>query len=354
MTHPLLARARVSDAPVVDRTSATFLWQGDRPPYLVGDFNGWNPEHAAPWSPVEDGLWAFTLELPADAYIEYAFLTEPKDDARLPDPLNDRSAPNGMGQVNNYFHMPAAQETPLIERVSAIRQGKLSRHRIENDWFLATGKRWVHLYQPPVNHPVPLLVVYDAQDYLTRGRITQIVDNLIAQGRIEPLAMALVDNGGPARGVEYSCNEATVGFMMMEVLPLARQRLNLIDPEQPGANVGGAYGALGASMGGLMALYTALRAPSVFGSALSQSGAFELGEVETVASHLVRHMPRQPLKIWMDVGRFEWLLEPNRRMRDLLVERAYDVTYREYNGGHNYPAWRNDLSRGLEALFGRS
>jgi enterochelin esterase-like enzyme len=32
--------------------------------------------------------------------------------------------------------------------------------------------------------------------------------------------------------------------------------------------------------------------------------------------------------------------------------RGYDVTYREYNGGRNDPAWRNDLPRALEAMLG--
>jgi enterochelin esterase family protein len=349
MTHPLLAHARSAGAPVLSPGAATFVWQGDEPPYLVGDFNGWSAEYAAPWSPVEDGLWSFTLDLPEDAYIEYAFLTEPKDEARLTDPLNDRTVPNGLGHVNNWFAMPAAEGTPLIERARGIPQGKLSRHRIENNWLLANSKRWVHLYQPPVAEPAPLVVVYDAQDYLTRGRITQIVDNLIHLGRIEPVALALLDNGGPARGVEYSCNEATVGFVMTEVLPLARARLNLVDP----ATRPGAFGVLGASMGGLMALYTGLRAPELFGRVLSQSGAFELGETEAVTGALVRHMPAQPLRVWMNVGRYEWLLEPNRRMRDLLTERGYSLTYSEYNGGHNYTCWRNELPRGLEVLFGR-
>jgi enterochelin esterase family protein len=55
----------------------------------------------------------------------------------------------------------------------------------------------------------------------------------------------------------------------------------------------------------------------------------------------------------MDVGRYEWLLEPNRRLHALLQEHGYDVTYREYNAGHNFPAWRNDVWRGLELAFGR-
>jgi enterochelin esterase family protein len=39
-------------------------------------------------------------------------------------------------------------------------------------------------------------------------------------------------------------------------------------------------------------------------------------------------------------------------MAKLLTRKGYEVTYREYNGGHNYPAWRDDVWRGLETLFG--
>ncbi len=348
MTHRLLNLARTSGTPIIDGERAVFVWEGDQPPYLIGDFNAWDSDAAVPWRRVAARLWSFTLNLPVDAYMEYAFHTEPGDEARICDPLNQRTTPNGMGHINSYFYMPGAEPTPLIEPGAGVCQGELSRHRIENKWLLATGKRWVHLYRPPTETPVPLVVVYDARDYITRSRITHIVDNLIAQGRIQPLALALVDNGGAARGIEYSCSDATVGFVTTEVLPLAHKHLSLMNPaESPGA-----FGVLGASMGGLMALYTGLRASSIFGHVLSQSGAFALDNVETVTVPLVRYMPVQPLKIWMDVGRYEWLLEPNRQMHALLRDRGYDVQYREYSGGHNYPAWRNDVWRGLEALFG--
>jgi enterochelin esterase-like enzyme len=39
-------------------------------------------------------------------------------------------------------------------------------------------------------------------------------------------------------------------------------------------------------------------------------------------------------------------------MADLLLEKGYDLTFRIQNAGHNYPAWRNDVWRGLESLFG--
>jgi enterochelin esterase family protein len=159
--------------------------------------------------------------------------------------------------------------------------------------------------------------------------------------------MALPYHGGPARGIEYSCSETTLGFLHLHVLPLARKELDLVSVQaQPGA-----FGILGASMGGLMALYAGLRAPEVFGRVLSQSGAFAADEHEYVVWDLIRYGPVRPLRIWMDAGRFEWLLPPNRGMHDLLVEHGYDVTYREYNGGHNYPSWRDEVWRGLEHLF---
>jgi enterochelin esterase family protein len=35
----------------------------------------------------------------------------------------------------------------------------------------------------------------------------------------------------------------------------------------------------------------------------------------------------------------------------LLDKRQYDVVYREFSAGHNYTAWRDDVWRGLEAMF---
>jgi enterochelin esterase-like enzyme len=192
-------------------------------------------------------------------------------------------------------------------------------------------------------------VVYDGQDYRRHARVVAIVENLVAAGRMRPVALALIPHGGDTRYNEYNCSDSTVAFLQRIVLPLAKERLSLLDLDgDPGA-----YGVLGASMGGLMALYTAMRLPEVFGRVISQSGTFGLamGTYESVVIDLIRHQPRRPISIWMDCGVFELLLESNRALHALLVSRRYDVTYREQSGGHNYMAWREDLWRGLEALF---
>ena len=66
---------------------------------------------------------------------------------------------------------------------------------------------------------------------------------------------------------------------------------------------------------------------------------------------LMRHKHAREIQIWMDVGQLEFLLEDNRRMSSLLNKNGYNVTYREYSGGHNFTSWRNDIWRGLEAMF---
>jgi enterochelin esterase family protein len=180
--------------------------------------------------------------------------------------------------------------------------------------------------------------------------LTAIVDNLIAQGRIRPLALALVAHGEQARIAEYQCNDNTIAFLLRHVLPLARTQLNLVDVDA----FAGAYGVLGASMGGLMALYTGLRVPEVFGHVLSQSGSFDNPHAD-VAGELFEVFGQEDVKrlhIWMDVGQFEWLASANRRVRDSLQAKGYAVTYREYPGEHNYTSWRDDVWRGLEAQFG--
>jgi enterochelin esterase family protein len=147
--------------------------------------------------------------------------------------------------------------------------------------------------------------------------------------------------------VEYTCSEATVRFLTHKVLPLARAHLRLVDERR----APGAHALLGASYGGLMALYGALRAPEVFGRVLGQSGAFHVEGEDFVVFELARLPPRRPLSVWLDCGVFEGLLEGNRRMAPLLAAAGHRVEYREYSGGHSYPAWRDDVARGLEWLF---
>jgi enterochelin esterase-like enzyme len=352
MTTELLERAKTEGTPLINGDLVTFVWEGDTAPLLMGDFTQWsnNPVRLKESSP---GVWTYTHSFPPDTYIEYLYSSDPtEEDARLYDPLNKRRITNGMGKFNHYFLMPYHKHTPLRRVRAGVPRGTVTHYTLEHSFIIAGKKRDLWLYQPPTDQPAPLLVVYDGRDYLRRARITQIVDNLIAQGKIAPVALAMIENARQVRYMEYNAGETMLALVTRFVLPLSQQHLKLIDIEQnPGA-----YGVVGASMGGLMALYTALRLPHLFGKAISQAGAFQLGllpDTPALVETLIRHLPPPPIKLWQDVGTYDWLVEMNRSIHALLVEKGYDVTYREYSAGHNYTSWSNQLPEALVTMFGK-
>jgi enterochelin esterase-like enzyme len=341
----LQARARREGSPVIEADTATFLWRGRGPVSVTGDFQDWSGE-PQPLERVVPGLWARTVPLPRDAYIEYSLVDGRS--RKVADPLNPRTTDNGVGGRNAWFSMPEHQPTALARRARGKRLGRITRHKVKTGEMAVGTSREVFLYQPPAPGPYPLMVVLDGTDYLRRASLPALLDHLILGKRMRPVAMALVASGGTARTLEYTCSEATLGFLQFKVLELAREHLPLVDERR----TPGAHAVLGASLGGLMALYLGLRAPRLFGHVLSQSGAFAIPEHgDFVVFDLARAVRRPRLKVWMDCGCFERLIEGNRRMLPVLKEAGHRVRYREYSGGHNYPAWRDDLWRGLEWLF---
>ena len=351
--NSLLRRARDHGNPVIQGNRATFLWEGEQAPLLISDSTDWEErpkifKRLSPGSKRNDAqtVWSASLTVPRDAYVEYAFL-DPDSQEHILDPYNQHSISNGLGDRNNFFYMPETMPSPFSVHRADVRTGTLTRHRVDTWLMQDDGERDVYLYAPSAKGPFPLLVVYDGPDYLHRGRLTTIVENLIADKRIRPIAIAFLQNGRARRNAEYICSDATISWLDMEVLPLARKHLRLINlKEQPGS-----FGVLGASAGGIGAMYTGLRMPDVFGKVLCQSGVFTLEGRDLAAVDLVRYRHAHDLKIWMDVGVLDDLLEDNRRMSRLLQEQEYNVTYREFSGGHNYTSWRDDIWRGLEEMF---
>lgn len=345
MKSTLLQLARANGNPVIEGNRVTFVWKGKSAPHFVDDIHEWE-DHPQKMKRIAPDLWAYTLELDSDAYLEYGFY-DPHTKKRIKDPLNKNVVFNGIKHYNHYFYMPEAHPTPYALKRRGIPSGRVTRHLVDTWMLQDKGKRELHLYQPPVKRPVPLLLVYDGTDYLKRANLNLIIDNLIHEKRIQPIAMAFLQNGDDRRGVEYACSDATLMTLDHVVLPFAAKKLNLIDIKKNR----GAYGVLGASFSGLMSVYTGLRMPEIFGKVIAQSSVFEAEGRDFVAVDLIRAKMSREIKIWMDIGHFDWLLEDNRRIQPLLQNNGYNVTYHEAPAGHNYTFWRDELPRALEAMF---
>ena len=344
--HPLIEQAKKYGNPIINGNQATFIWIGKTAPRLIDDLHMWedNPQKM---SRIEKELWAYSIELPPATYLEYA-MYDPRTRQRFQDPLNGNTVFNGFGHDNNFIYMPGHSPTTLAHRKKNVPHGKVTHHLVDAGILVDNSRRDVHFYHPPVSRPVPLIIIYDGKDYLERARLNVIVDNLIHEKRIQPVAMAFLYNGGEQRSVEYACSDAVTMWLDSVILPLARKNLNLLDLKKHPST----YGVVGASFGGLMSMYTGLRMPEIFGKVICQSGVFELEGRDFSAVDLIRSRHSREIKLWMDIGHFDFLLDDNRRMQPILKENGYDVTYREFSGGHNYTCWRDEIPLALEYQFG--
>jgi enterochelin esterase family protein len=353
----------------------TFLFRGSdktRGVGLRGGIPGGSEFNLLTHMPGTD-LWYRTQRCPKDARFTYFFVVDPPAEEprnRLEalavmlrirfDPLNARTFDR-----RPMVELPDAPRQSLLARPAGMAAGTLTRRKISS--ALLKEERSVTVYMPPAydpaGEPAGLLILLDGDVYERDIPAPVILDNLIAQGKIAPVVAVLVQQKDRLK--ELTCSEVFADFLARELVPWVRKNYR-VGPEAARTVVGG-YSA-----GGLMAAYCGLRHSAVFGNVLAQSGSFwyvpgALAMTGPPAPYaetawLTREFvvaPRLPLRFYLEVGRFEVSfvasqLGENRRFRDVLKAKGYDVVYSEFNGGHEALSWRGTFGNGLLALLGNA
>lgn len=224
-----------------------------------------------------------------------------------------------------------------------------------------TRKVWVYTpasYEKAASVKYHLLVLFDGADYTGDIPAATILDNLHAASAIAPTIAVMVDNTD-GRIADLANHQAFADFVAADLVPWAR-RTYRVDPVASSTIVGG-YSA-----GGLAAAYVAYRHPETIGNVLSQSGAFWRGNEggssppEWLTAQFASS-PKLPLRFYVEVGGNETgvtaggvvFIETNRRLRDTLQRKGYDLHYVEVPGAvHNPEHWRTQLGPGLIYLDG--
>ncbi|GAA3441689.1 enterochelin esterase [Planomonospora venezuelensis] len=360
----------VETAGTAGRHRVTFLWRArsedeqavvlintltDRDRH-AGDISG----HVMHRTPGDDML-RLTYELDADLRASYQILPcaeIPGTDrdswlrvmmTALPDPGNPVRIPGSHGRnPSSLLELPGAPAQPYRDRRPGVPEGRVHES--------GTAGRRVWVYTPPGHGasgdgpgrgaagPYPVLVLLDGDVWA--GRIAPTMDNLIAEGRIPPMAVLLPDAvDRPTRLREMACHEPFVRHLAGELLPWAVREWGVTD--DPALTV-----VAGQSFGGLTASYAAFTAPERFGNVLSQSGSYWWSDEDPEwLTRRYERVPRLPVRFHVEAGRLEWmLLEENRRFAEMLAAKGYEVTFTEYNGGHDPACWLGGLAGGLTGL----
>jgi enterochelin esterase family protein len=171
---------------------------------------------------------------------------------------------------------------------------------------------------------------------------------MISEGRVEPFIIIFIDPLD--RMKEYWADDAFADWMARTLVPVVDARYRTRATRD-------ARALGGASLGGVISVWTALRHPETFARVAGFSTAFQIdgGRLLDALARLDDETRRRhPLRFYLDAGRYEpTILETSRRANITLRARGYPVTYREAPVGHNYTAWRDRLPDAYAALWSK-
>ena len=255
-------------------------------------------------------------------------------------------------------------------------EGRIRLHRQLESRYAST-RRDVVVYLPPgydaaAKTRYPVMYMQDGQNLFdpatgfagNEWRADAVADDLIRKGRITPLIVVGIYNGGARRISEYTPTRNArlrkggkaanyTAMLVREVKPLMDSTYRTLKSADSTA-IGGS------SLGGLLALTAGLAEPRVFGrlAVMSPSvwwdGRAILGIVESWKG------TKRP-RIWLDMGTNEGaspqaMIQDSRSLRDALVSKGWsegaELQYREVRAAqHNEHAWGARLGQVLEYLF---
>jgi enterochelin esterase-like enzyme len=331
---------RAVGTPLVDEQYVDFVHfdSNARSVAVAGEFNQWNPL-GAPMQRVRDtAVFHHRIELPGSARIEYKIVVD--GDWRL-DPFCAESVDNGLGSRNSVFVVGDAGEPPEAEVRPGVPRGRIDDHAVKS--HILRGARRVHVYVPADLAPtarVPALYVHDGGEYLERAHLAIVLDNLIYQQLIPPIAAVAIDPVDRMR--EYRISEDYARFVESDLVPFVDQRY----PTRPDRD---SRAVMGASLGGLISAYLALTRPALFGRFAGQSSAFFLEEGVILAQ--AREVG-QTFVAYFDVGCYEPQFIPaHHRLAETLHAKGSRCFVQEVPAGHNWTSWRRRLKDLLTFLW---
>jgi enterochelin esterase family protein len=352
--------AHLQSSPITEDNQALFIWRGEAfSVQLVGDMNNWEVEDAPYFKRLEGtDLWYLEIEFEEDARLDYKIAVDTVG-VDL-DPLNPRTMTGGFGP-NSELVMPSyTAGDELLPSDGSIPTGELIPHTLDSTILGQT--RTFFVYVPAgqiVGAKTPSIYINDGGDYLNLIDATAILDKLIAERKIPPLVAVFIPPLN--RNSEYSLNDDYANFLADELVPFIRRTYDT-DPDPSRT------GTLGASLGGLTSVYTAMTRSDVFGLAAGQSGAYSVNDdalIRRVQSERLAFgiggPARRDIRIFLVVGLYETavsgdhqngnLLAANRRLVDALKDSEHEFVYEERPEGHSWGLWRGTFGQALGYLF---
>ncbi len=247
---------------------------------------------------------------------------------------------------------------------------------VEAVWYdspTLNAKRRMMVYLPPEyeqgrqRYPVFYLLHGTGGDetvWLEQGHAAQVFDNLIAEGKAEPM-IVVMPNGhtdtpaAPGMGPDNNEQPTFAHKQWMEGTfeQSFNDIVNWVDKNYR-TRAAKRYRAIaGLSMGGYHSLYISANQPDdfayvgLFSPAISRMDKGKSKIYDDLEAKLVNQFKQRPRLYWMGIGKDDFLYKDNAAFREMLDKNRLRYTYHESGAGHEWANWRDYLIIFTQLLF---
>lgn len=314
----------------------------------------------------KNGVWEYTTPEPLTPELySYSFLV---DGLKINDPSNVYLI-RDVASVTNVFLIDG-------ERADLYKVNKVPHGTVSKVWYnssILDMDRRMTVYTPAgyesskKRYPVFYLLHGmggDENAWSDLGRTAEILDNLIAQSKAEPMIVVMT-NGNAA--LEAAPGESSLGFTPPNMqLPRTMEGsfetafpeiVNFIDTHYRTIQNKKHRAIAGLSMGGYHSLHISKEYPDLFDYVGLFSAAIMPGKnvkspvYEDFEGKLKVQFAKKPLLYWIAIGDKDFLYQDNVDFRRMLDENGYNYEYFETEEGHIWKNWRIYLTEFVPKLF---
>ena len=313
----------------------------------------------------DKGIWTFTSQPLASDLYSYTVIV---DGFKTTDPSNVYII-RDVANVFNVFIVGGGKGD--LYQVSKVPHGTVARR-----WYDSPGNgmpRRITVYTPAgyetSKEKYPVLYLLhgmggDEEAWIALGRTSQILDNLIAQGKAKPMIVVMT-NGNVAQ--EAAPGESSLGYvkpnMQMDhtmdgkfeetfpdVIKFIESNYR-VKAEKSGRAIAGL------SMGGYHSLHISRFYPNtfdyigLFSAAIMSNDKATSDVYKNFDATLEAQMKNGYKLYWIGIGKADFLYKANEEYRAKLDKMGMKYTYVETEGGHTWTNWRVYLSEFAPLLF---
>ena len=315
----------------------------------------------------KEGVWEYTTPEPLKPELYgYTFLV---DGLKINDPSNVYMI-RDVATITNVFIIGG--ERADLYKVNDVPHGTVSKVWYDSP-SLGMDRR-LTIYTPAgyetsgKRYPVFYLLHGmggDENAWSELGRATQILDNLIAQGKAEPMIVVMT-NGNAA--LEAAPGESSLSWEKQPTFQLPKtmegsfemhfpEVVKFVDKHYRTKANKKNRAIAGLSMGGFHSLHISKQYPDMFNYVGLFSAAIMPGKnatspvYEDMEGKLATQFAKKPALYWIAIGKTDFLYKANVEYRKLLDEKGYPYEYFENEDGHIWRNWRIYLSEFAPKLF---